>query len=210
MVKHIGLTGGIASGKSAVAARLASRGAVIIDADLLAREVVEPGTAGLKAVVARFGADIVSADGSLDRAALGRRVFGDAQARADLEAIIHPAVRARAAELAAAAPNDSVVVQVIPLLVEVGLADGFDLVVVVDVDPAVQRQRLAARDGYGPAEIDARIGAQASRRARLAQADVVIGNNGSMEELNASVDRFWRQYAAGESSGISAAVAEAP
>lgn len=191
MVRQIGLTGGIASGKSAVAERLAALGAVIIDSDVLAREVVQPGTPGLAAVVDRFGAGVLAADGSLDRAALGAVVFADPQARAGLEAIIHPAVRARAAELSAAAPPEAVVVQVIPLLVEVGLADLFEQVVVVDVDPAVQLERLQRRNGYSREEAAARVAAQAPRDVRLAQADVVIENNGTLAELDAQVDRFW-------------------
>ena len=132
---RVGLTGGIASGKSLVAEELAARGAVIIDADVLAREVVEPGTDGLAAVVERFGAGVLTA-GRLDRARLGQIVFADPEARRDLERIVHPAVRARAAELERSAPSDAVVVHVIPLLVETGQQDRFDVVVVVDVDPA--------------------------------------------------------------------------
>lgn len=188
---RIGLTGGIASGKSTVAARLAELGAMIIDADQLAREVVAPGTAGLRAVTQRFGEQILTADGSLDRAALGRVVFADPEARKDLEAIIHPAVRARAAELAAAAPSDAVVVQVIPLLVETGQEGAFDQVWVVDVDPAVQRARLRLRDGLSDADAAARIESQASRPERLSVADVVIVNDGSTEQLRSAVDEAW-------------------
>lgn len=191
MVTRIGLTGGIASGKSTVAHRLAERGAVIIDADQLSREVVAPGTAGLRAVVERFGEQVLATDGSLNRAALGRIVFDDRQARSDLEAIIHPAVRARAAELSAAADQDSVVVQVIPLLVETGQSDAFDQVWVVDVDPAVQLARLQQRDGLSAAEAQARVQAQASRAQRLAVADVVLVNDGSAEQLRQSVDQEW-------------------
>lgn len=190
----IGLTGGIASGKSAVADLLAEHGAVIIDSDRLAREVVEPGTPGLAAVVARFGTGVLAADGALNRAALGRIVFEDPSARADLEAVVHPLVRARAAELAASAPADSVVVEVIPLLVETGQAGRFDHVVVVDVDPAVQLARLQARDGFSAAEAAARVAAQASRERRLAAADVVIDNSGSPADLAAAVDRLWARW----------------
>ena len=191
---RIGLTGGIASGKSTVAELLAGHGAVVIDADRLAREVVEPGTEGLAAVEARFGREVLRADGSLDRAALGRLVFADAAARRDLEAIVHPAVRARAAELVAAVPPDSVVVMMIPLLVETGQADAFDLVVVVDVEPEVQLTRLHARDGLEETEALARVRAQADRATRLAAADVVIPNNGEPAELAAEVDRLWAEH----------------
>ena len=155
-VIRVGLTGGIASGKSLVAAELARLGAVVIDADVLAREVVEPGTPGLAAVVQRFGGEVLDGD-RLDRARLGAIVFADPEARRDLEQIIHPAVRARAAELERAAPPDAVVVHVIPLLVETGQQDDFDRVVVVDADPDTQLARLhaprrAARGGRaGPA-----------------------------------------------------------
>ncbi len=189
---RIGLTGGIASGKSAVAALLRDHGAVVIDADVLARQVVEPGTTGHAAVVGRFGPQVLQPDGSLDRARLGRVVFGDPAARRDLEEIIHPRVRAEAARLTAAAPPGAVVVQMIPLLVETGQQGAFDLVVVVDVDPAVQLARLQARDGLTAAEAEARVRAQATRAERLAAADVVLGNNGTPADLAAEVERFWR------------------
>lgn len=195
---HIGLTGGIASGKSTVADLLAAHGAVIVDSDRLAREVVQPGTAGLARVVERFGTDVLATDGSLDRAALGRIVFADPSARADLEAIVHPLVRERAAELAASAPAEAVVVQVIPLLVETGQAGDFDHVVVVDVDPEVQLTRLEQRDGFGPAEAAARVAAQTSRELRLRAADVVIDNSGSSGELAETVDRLWTRWSAGQ------------
>ncbi len=198
MSLHVGLTGGIASGKSAVADLLAERGAVIVDSDRLAREVVAPGTAGLADVVRRFGEDVLAADGSLDRAALGRIVFADPSARSDLEAIVHPLVRARATELTASAPAGAVVVQVIPLLVETGQAGEFDIVVVVDVDPQVQLARLRQRDGFGPAEAAARVSAQASRELRLRAADVVIDNSGSPDDLGAAVDRLWAGWSAGQ------------
>ena len=188
---RIGLTGGIASGKSTVAALLEARGALLVDADVLAREVVEPGTPGLAAVTARFGPEVLGPDGRLDRPALGRLVFADERARRDLEAIVHPAVRARAAEVEAGAAPGQVVVHVIPLLVETGQADAFDPVVVVDVDPAVQRTRLLARGGLTPQEADDRIAAQASREARLAAADVVIDNNGTRADLERHVDDLW-------------------
>ncbi|MCW3157172.1 dephospho-CoA kinase [Micropruina sonneratiae] len=207
----VGLTGGIASGKTAVADRLAARGAVIVDADLLAREVVAVGTPGLAAVAERFGPTVLTvprdgAPAELDRAALGAIVFADPDARRDLEAIVHPLVRARAAELTRAAPADAVVVQVIPLLVETGQAGVFDLVVVVDVDPGVQLSRLIERNGLTPEQAMARIEAQASRAQRLAVADRVVDNSGSIADLDAAVDALWRWLLArvpgpGETSG---------
>lgn len=188
----VGLTGGIASGKSSVAALLAARGAVIIDADVLAREVVAPGTPLLAQVAARFG-DVLAADGSLDRAALGRIVFADLEARRDLEAMIHPAVRRRAAELEAQAPDGSVVVHVIPLLVETGQQDRFDRVVVVDVDPDTQLRRLRDRDQADIPAAQARISAQATREQRLAAADIVIDNSGSPADLDGRVDALWER-----------------
>ena len=187
----VGLTGGIASGKSTVAQRLVEHGALLIDADLLAREVVEPGTPGLAAVVDRFGGGVLAADGSLDRPALGRVVFADPVARRDLEQIIHPAVRARAAELVASAPDGSAVAQVIPLLVETGQTSSFDLVVVVDVPTPLQTGRLIERDALSAAEAQARLAAQASREQRLAAADAVLDNSGDPEELRTAVDAFW-------------------
>ncbi|TDT32830.1 dephospho-CoA kinase [Naumannella halotolerans] len=192
----VGLTGGIASGKSAVADLLAERGAVIVDADRLAREVVEPGSAGLAAVVERFGPQVLAGDGSLDRKALGAIVFDDSSARGDLEQILHPRIRelsaARAAEAFATDP-DAVVVQVIPLLVETGQADRFDLVLVVDVEPQVQLQRLRDRDGLDLQQARARIAAQATRGERLAAADVVIDNSGDRTDLCKQVDSVWER-----------------
>ena len=193
MTLRIGLTGGIASGKSTVARLLAERGALVIDADQLARDVVAPGTPGLAAVVARFGDGVLRPDGSLDRPALGRIVFADPRARADLEAIVHPAVRARSAELAAAAPAGSVVVQMIPLLVETGQQDAFDLVVVVDVEPAEQLARLRDRDQLDEDAARARVNAQADRDQRLAAADVVLPNDGTPADLERAVARLWQQ-----------------
>ena len=179
---RVGLTGGIASGKSLVADELARYGAVVIDADVLAREVVEPGTPGLAAIEERFGADVLR-DGRLDRAALGKIIFSDPEARRDLERIVHPAVRARAAELEQAASDDATVIHVIPLLVETGQQDGFDVVVVVDVDQETQVRRLLDRNGLTPDEARARIAAQAGREARLAAADHVLHNDGSVTQL---------------------------
>lgn len=188
---RLGLTGGIASGKSFVADALAELGAVVIDADVLAREVVERGTDGLAAVVDRFGPGVLRADGSLDRAGLGSIVFGDDAARADLNAIIHPRVRARAAELEAQAPPGSVVVHVIPLLVETGQADSFQGVLVVDVPPALQVERVAERDGLNADQAQARLRAQATREQRLAAADWVVDNSGTREITLRQVKELW-------------------
>ncbi|MGO1973977.1 MAG: dephospho-CoA kinase [Propionibacteriaceae bacterium] len=190
----IGLTGGIASGKTTVSDLLRERGAVIIDSDVLAREVVEPGTPGLAAVVARFGEGVLDPDRRLDRPALGAIVFADPEGRAELEQILHPAIRRRAAELQEAAPADAVVVHVIPLLVETGQQDRFDRVVVVDVSPETQLERLLARDdALTPDQARARINAQADRTARLAVGDAVISNDGSAEDTVAQVDRLWAE-----------------
>lgn len=187
---RVGLTGGIASGKSTVANELAHRGAVIIDADELAREVVEPGTPGLAAIVRRFG-DGVLAGGQLDRAALAKIVFADPQARRDLEEIIHPAVRRRAAELEAAVPHPSVIVHMIPLLVETGQESDFDLCVVVDVDHQTQLARLMARGPMSREEAESRIAAQATREQRLAAADIVVHNVGTINDLRKQLDNLW-------------------
>ncbi len=199
-MRRVGLTGGIASGKSTAADELAALGAVVVDADALAREVVEPGTSGLEAVVARFGPGVLAGD-RLDRAALGRLVFADADARRDLERIIHPRVRARAAEIEAAAPPDAVVVHVIPLLVETGQADDFDLCVVVDLDPATQLRRLQERNGLGVEEARARVDAQAGRDERLAVADRVLDNEGTPEELRRQVRELWAELLTGDLTG---------
>ncbi len=188
----VGLTGGIASGKSVVADVLRARGAVIVDSDVLAREVVEPGTPALDAIRERFGDAVLRPDGALDRSRLGALVFADADARAALNAIVHPAVRARAAELVGRAPAGAVVVSVIPLLVETGQQDAFDVLVVVDVDPAIQVRRLMTRDGLSRAEAETRVAAQASRERRLAAADVVLRNDGDPKHLEAAVDGLWR------------------
>jgi dephospho-CoA kinase len=188
-VLRVGLTGGIASGKSTVADELARRGALVIDADRLAREVVDPGTPELAMVAERFPGTVV--DGRLDRAKLAALVFADPQARRDLERIIHPAVRKRAAELEQSAPPGSVIVHVIPLLVETGQQSDFDLCVVVDVDHETQLRRLLARDGMTRAEAEARMGAQATREQRLAAADLVIDNSGSVTQLRERIDDLW-------------------
>lgn len=190
---RIGLTGGIGSGKSEVSRRLAAHGALVIDADVLAREVVEPGTPGLAEVVEAFGAGVLAADDSLDRATLGAQVFGDDAGRRRLEAIIHPRVRARAAEIEVAAGPDAVVVHDIPLLVETGQSDAFDGVIVVDVPIEVQLERLVGGRGMPEAEARSRIAAQASREQRADAADWIVDNTGSLADLDAAVARVWTE-----------------
>jgi dephospho-CoA kinase len=183
----------VGSGKSTVARMLADHGAVVIDADTLAREVVEPGTSGFNAVVARFG-DGVVADGRLDRAALARIVFSDERARADLNAIVHPLVARRSEELTAAAPQGAVVVYDVPLLVEAGPSERYDVVVIVLASEQVRLGRLAAR-GMGEADARSRIAAQASDEQRVAAADVLIHNDGTIEELAGRVTDLWGRLA---------------
>jgi dephospho-CoA kinase len=194
-VLRIGLTGGIGSGKSTVSGLLAARGARIVDADRIAREVVAPGSAGLAAVVEAFGPGVVTEDGALDRPALAAVVFSDPQARARLDGIVHPLVRARAAELVAEAPADAVVVQDVPLLVETGQAASYDLVLVVEAELETRVRRLVQR-GLGADDARARIAAQATDEQRRAVADVVLDNSGTPEELEAQVDRFWTERVA--------------
>jgi len=184
---RVGLTGGIASGKSTVAELLVELGAVLIDGDALAREVVARGTPGLAQVVAEFGEDLLTPEGDLDRAALGRIVFADEAARRRLEGITHPLIFERYAELEASAPEDAVVVHDIPLLAESGRADTFDEVVVVDVPVEVQVERMLRDRGWTLDEAESRIAAQASREDRLAIATYVIDNTGSLEDLRARV-----------------------
>ncbi|MGI8532953.1 MAG: dephospho-CoA kinase [Geodermatophilaceae bacterium] len=191
----IGLTGGIGAGKSAVASRLRELGALVVDADAVARDLVAAGTPGLAAVVAEFGTAVLAADGSLDRAALSALVFADADAdahaRARLNAILHPLVARRSAELVAAAPPDAVVVHDVPLLVENGLAPGYELVVVVEADEVARIRRLRADRGMSEQDIRGRMSAQATDAQRRAVADVVLGNSGSLAELHEKVDRLW-------------------
>lgn len=184
---RVGLTGGLASGKSTVSAMLRELGAVVIDADVLAREVVAPGTPGLQAVVASFGPEVLADDGSLDRASLGAIVFVDRSRRSALEGIVHPLVRARAAELEAAAPSGALVVHDIPLLVETGQADAFDAVIVVDVPEDVQVERAVHDRGWSEDEARSRLAAQAARAERLAAATHVIDNSGTFEDLRRRV-----------------------
>jgi dephospho-CoA kinase len=180
---HVGLTGGVASGKSTVAAILRDLGALVVDADVLAREVVAPGTPGLAAVVAAFGPEVLAPDGSLDRARLGAVVFADPARRADLEQIIHPLVRARAAEIEAQAPPGTLVVHDIPLLVETGQAEDFDAVIVVDVPEELQVERAVRERGWNAEEARARIAAQADREERRAAATHLVDNSGTTEDL---------------------------
>nr|WP_255697991.1 dephospho-CoA kinase [Tessaracoccus sp. ZS01] len=187
------MTGGIASGKSFVADELEARGAVIIDSDLLAREVVQPGTPGLAAVVERFGEDILTPEGMLDRPRLGRLIFADDAAREDLNAIVHPLVRARSAEMEQKAPADAVVVHVIPLLVETGQQDLFDEVVVVDVPVNTQILRLMHRNNLSRDEAYQRIMAQASRVERRAAATQVIDNDGDQASTVRQVEQLWEK-----------------
>jgi dephospho-CoA kinase len=183
----VGLTGGVGAGKSTVARALADLGAVVIDADALSREVVRPGTPGLAAVVAEFGPEVLGPDGALDRPRLGALVFAEPDRRAALEAIVHPLVRRRAAELEAAAPAGALVVHDIPLLAETGQAGSFDAVLVVDVPPEVQVERLVRDRGWSADEAAARIAAQATRDDRLAVATHVIDNSGALEDLRRRV-----------------------
>jgi dephospho-CoA kinase len=190
---RVGLTGGVASGKSTVSAMLRDLGAVVVDADSLAREVVEPGTSGLDAVVAEFGAEVLTEDGRLDRAKLGALVFADPTRRAALEAIVHPLVRARAAEIEQAAPAGVLVVHDIPLLVETGLAASFDAVVVIDVPEEVQVERAVRERGWTEPEARARVQAQASRSERLAAATYVVENSGTTEDLRQRVAEVFEE-----------------
>lgn len=187
----IGLTGGIASGKSLVAARLQELGATLIDADLLARQVVEPGTPGLGRVVEAFGDQILDVSGRLNRAELGAIVFRDPARREVLNSIIHPLVRASAAQILEGAAQGDIVVQDIPLLVETGQGSSFHLVVVVDAPDDVRLRRMVDLRGMQEADAYARMAAQASRDDRISAADVVLDNSGSREELLRSVDSLW-------------------
>ena len=202
MSSVIALTGGIGSGKSTVAALLRAHGAVVVDADAIAREVVEPGRPALAEIVEAFGPGVLAEDGSLDRQALGRIVFADPRQREALEAITHPRIAARSAELIAAAPSGSVVVYDMPLLVEQG-GEGlrsWDAVVVVDAPDDTRLARLVGR-GMSAEDARARMAAQASREARLAVADYVVDNSGSVEDLAGQVDRLWAELHAAGSDG---------
>ncbi|WP_182113804.1 dephospho-CoA kinase [Actinotalea sp. JY-7876] len=195
-VRRIGLTGGIAAGKSVVAARLAWLGAAVVDHDVLARQVVAPGSPGLAAVVAAFGGGVLTAAGELDRPALGRVVFADPAARERLNGLVHPLIRAaaHAAEAAAVAAGYDVVVHDIPLLVETGQAGRFDEVVVVDAPAQLRLRRLVEGRGLDAEEAWARLAAQADDEARIEAADVVLDGAGSVMDLQAQVDRLWERW----------------
>ena len=191
---RIGLTGGIAAGKSVVSGRLLARGAVLIDHDLLAREAVEPGTVGLEKIAESFGGEILTAEGELDRVALGHLVFGDRDALERLNNIVHPEVRRLAAvreAYAGAEAGDAVVVHDIPLLIETGQQDDFHILVVVDTPADLRIQRLVEKRGLSLPEARKRVGVQASDEERRNAADVVIDGGGTEEELIARVDELW-------------------
>lgn len=200
MVK-IGLTGGIGSGKTAVGRLLVEHGAVLVDADVLAREVVAPGTDGLRQVVAEFGDEVLSPDGTLDRARLAALVFADSAALARLNAIVHPLVGRRSAEIVGGLPEQAIVVHDVPLLVENSLAPAYDLVVVVEAPEEVRVARLVGQRGLTEVDARARIAAQATDEQRRAVADVVVVNDGSLAALEATVDGVWRDRIAPLAAG---------
>ncbi len=192
---RVGLTGGIASGKTTAAHRFAELGATVIDADEVARALVEPGMPALTEILARFGDGVLGADRRLDRRVLRERVFRDPGARRDLEAILHPRIRAEMARRAAAAAGPYAIL-VIPLLIEGGQRDGFDRILVVDVAEETQRRRLLERDRVSAELASAMLAAQARRAERLARADDVLSNEASLEALQAGVDALHRRYLA--------------
>jgi dephospho-CoA kinase len=190
---RVGLTGGIGAGKSEVSRRLSAQGAVVIDADAIAREVVEPGTPGLAEVVAAFGPEVLLPDGSLDRPRLGDLVFADPDLRARLNGIVHPLVGARMRELEESAGPGSIVVHDVPLIAENNMAGAYDLVVVVDVPPRLQLDRLVRHRGLTREQARARMAAQASREQRLGIAGIVVDNSGSLAELDRQVGELWTE-----------------
>jgi len=199
---RVGLTGGVASGKSTVSVILAELGAVVVDADRLAREVVAPGTDGLRRIVEEFGPEVLTSDGRLDRTAMGAMVFGDPRARRRLEAIVHPLVRVRGTEIEAAVPTGSVVVHDIPLLVETGQAASFDAVVVVDVPVETQVERMLADRGMSRSDAEARVAAQSSREQRREAATYVVYNTGTHEDLRDRVTEVFNKLVTqGSTSG---------
>lgn len=187
---RVGLTGGIGAGKSTVASLLAERGATVIDADAIARDLVVPGSAALAALVTEFGPRILRQDGSLDRGELASLAFSDARAIERLNAIMHPAIREESARRIAAATTD-VVVHDMPLLVETGQVDLVDMVVVVDCPVELQVERAVGQRGLAREDVERRIAVQATRDARLAAADMVIDNSGAPEATRAQVDELW-------------------
>lgn len=193
----VGLTGGIGSGKSTVARLLERRGAAVIDADQLAREAVAKGTPGFERVVDAFGPDVVTPEGELDRPALAARIFSDPTQKATLEAIVHPEVARRFSDqVEAFRATDRIVVYVTPLLVELGLAPAFDVVVVVTASPHLRVSRVASDRGLSPDEVRGRLAVQATDEQRAEVADVLIDNDGSLAELEPQVDRLWRDLLA--------------
>lgn len=193
---NIGLTGGIACGKSTVAAMLVRRGALLVDADRIAREVVEPGTPVLAQVIERFGADLLQEDGSLNRKKLGERIFGDPEARRDLEQLLHPPIRATMRERMRAYQSefpDRLVVVDIPLLYESGLQSMVEQVMVVYVPREVQLTRLIARDGLSPEQAEQRLQSQMPIEEKRRLADILIDNTGSLEETEKQIDAFWTE-----------------
>lgn len=199
---RIGLTGGIGAGKSTVSRELARLGAVVVDADLIAREVVAAGSPGLRDIATRFGDGVLAADGSLNRPALGAIVFGDANARRELEAITHPLIQQRTRELFEQAPPEAVLVHDVPLLVELGMGAAYHLVVIVDASEETRLARLVGDRGMTQAEARARIDAQASHAQREAAADVWLHNHGTTEDLQAQVDALWRDRLAAYNSNL--------
>lgn len=189
---RIGLTGGIGAGKSTVSATFSDQGAVVVDGDVISREVVQPGTEGLAALVEAFGSDILLPDGALNRPALAAVAFSDDEKRATLNGIVHPLVGARRAELIAAAPADAVIVEDIPLLVESQMASMFPLVVIVNADEELRVARLIERRGFSEADARARIAAQATEEQRRAAADVWLDNSGSADDLRRRALKLWQ------------------
>jgi dephospho-CoA kinase len=192
-VLRVGLTGGIGAGKSEVSRRLAAQGAIVIDADVIARQVVAPGTSGLAEIVAEFGAGVLGADGSLDRAALGELVFADKEKLAALNGIVHPRVGERMRELEHSAGPAAIIVHDVPLLAENDLAANYGLVIVVDVPPRLQVDRLVRLRGMTREQAQSRMAAQAARGQRLSIADIVIDNSGSLAELDRQVGDLWAE-----------------
>lgn len=201
----VALTGGIASGKSTIAARLSEHGAVIVDADAIVRDVQQPGSPVLAAIAAEFGEGMLRSDGSLDRAALGARVFGDAAAVASLNAIVHPAVRVESARRfseAFGADADAVVVYDVPLLAEARLGDPWDLIVVADSPASVRKDRLVGLRGHTDTDADARISSQVDDATRRALADVVIDTSSTIAETLRQTDELWTELAQGRCPNV--------